>query len=64
MDSKIVIYPTDVHRDVGRAKLGVVAAADALDVRVDLRLSSAWLIFIGYKDRTAFVELAREEANA
>jgi len=65
MDGKIIIYFTDVHRyDAGRAKLGVMAAADALGVECDLRLSSAWFVFIDKKDRAAFLELAREEANA
>lgn len=64
MDGKIIIYPSDVHRDTGKAKLGVAAAAEALEVKCDLRLSSAWLIFIDQSDRAAFVTLAREEANA
>jgi len=64
MDGKIIIYPSDVHRDTGKAKLGVTAAAEALDVKCDLRLSSAWMIYIERGDRAAFLELAREEANA
>ena len=63
MEGKIIIYPSDVHRNVGKAKLGVMAAADALGVKCDVRLSSAWLIFMGRKDRLAFLELAREEAE-
>lgn len=63
MDGKIIIYPSDVHRDTGKAKLGVMAAADALGIKCDLRLSSAWLIFIDRDDRAAFVVLAREEAE-
>jgi len=63
MDGKVVIYSTDVHWDDGRAKLGVAAAAQALGVKCDLRLSSAWLIFIEPDDRAAFLELAQEEAN-
>jgi len=63
MDGKIIIYSTDIHRDAGKAKLGVMAAADALDVKVDLRLSSAWMIYIDKRDRAAFLELAREEAK-
>ncbi len=62
MDGKVIIYTTDVHRDAGKAKLGVMAAADALGVRCDLRLSLAWLIFIDRGDRAAFIALAREEA--
>lgn len=64
MDGKIIIYSTDVHHNIGRAKLGVAAAADALGVECDLRLSSAWIIFIGHRDRATFLEFAREEANA
>ena len=64
MDGKINIYPSDVHRDTDKAKLGVVAAAEALGVKCDVRLSSAWFIFIEREDRTAFLEFAREEAAA
>ena len=63
MDGKVIIYSTDVHHNVDRARLGVMAAAEALDVKCDLRLSSAWVIFIGHKDRATFLEFAREEAN-
>lgn len=63
MDGKIIIYSTDVHRDAGKAKLGVVAAAEALGVKCDVRLSSAWMIHIDRKDRAAFLDLAREEAE-
>ena len=63
MDGKIIIYSTDVHRDAGKAKLGVAAAADALGVECDLRLSSAWMIWIDKGDRAAFLALAREEAE-
>ena len=64
MNGKVLIYSTDVHRDAGKAKLGVTAAADALGVKCDLRLSSVWLISIDRDDRAAFVALAREEADA
>lgn len=64
MDGKIIIYSTDVHYNAGRAKLSVAAVADALGVKCDLRLSSAWIIFIEHKDRATFLEFAREEANA
>jgi len=63
MFDKVIIYSTDVHWDAGKAKLGVAAAAEALDVECDLRLSSAWIIYIEPDDRAAFLELAREEAN-
>jgi len=60
----MIIYSTDVHRDAGRAKLSVMAAAEALGIKCDLRLSSAWVIHINIRDRPAFLELARGEANA
>ena len=63
-NSTIVIYPTDVHRDPDKARLGVVAAAEALDVKYDLLMSSSWIIFIERKDQATFLEFAREEANA
>jgi len=59
----IRIYPTDVHRDVCKARLGVAAAAEALGVDVDCRLSSTWIIQIEPKDRATFIEFAREEAK-
>lgn len=62
MDGRIIIYPSDVHRDIDKAKLGVASAAEALGVECDLRLSSAWRIFIDRSDRVAFLELAKEEA--
>jgi len=63
MDGKINIYPSDVHRDLGKAKLGVVIAAQALGVKYDIRLSSVWFIFIEREDRMTFLEFAREEAE-
>lgn len=63
MNGKIIIYSTDVHRDAGKAKLGEMAAAEALGVKCDCHLSSAWLIFIERSDRAAFLELAREEVK-
>jgi len=63
MDGKINIYPSDVHRDTGKAKLGVMAAAEALGVKCDVRLSSALIIYIEQSDRATFLEFAREEAE-
>jgi len=60
----IRIYPTDVHQDDGKARLGVAAAAEALGVKVDCRLSSMWAIHIEPEDRATFLEFAREEAKA
>ncbi len=59
----IRIYPTDVHRDIGKARLGVAAAAEALCVDVDCRLSSMWIIHIDGRDLSTFLEFAREEAK-
>lgn len=64
MIGKVMIYSTDVHRDAGLAKLGVIAAAEALGVECDTRLSSAWRIHIDTRDLSTFLELAREEAKA
>ncbi|MHC4298006.1 MAG: hypothetical protein ACYS7Y_11945 [Planctomycetota bacterium] len=63
-DDKIGIYPTDVHRDAGKAKLGVAAAAEALGVKIDCRLSSVWFVYVPKEDRATFLEFAKEEANA
>ncbi len=61
----IVVYLTDVHRNAGKAKLGVLAVADALGVKCDFYpIWQAWLIFIDRSDRTAFLDLAREEAES
>jgi hypothetical protein len=64
VDGKIIIYSTDVHRDAGKAKLGVMAAAGAFGVKCDFRpIWQAWLISINQSDRSAFLDLAREEAE-
>ena len=59
----IRIYPTDVHRDVGKARLGVAAAAEALGVECDCRLASMWSIAIEPKDRAVFIEIAKAEVE-
>jgi hypothetical protein len=59
----MIIRPSDVHEDAARARLGVSLAAEALGVECDLRLSSQWLVKIDGNERTAFLELAKEEAE-
>jgi hypothetical protein len=58
-----IIYPSDVNPDVGKARLGVAAAAEALGVTCNCRLSTMWRIEIDNKDVPTFLELAREEAK-
>ena len=58
----MIIRPSDIHEDAARARLGVGLAAEALGVECDLRLSSQWLVKIDGNERTAFIELAKEEA--
>ncbi len=65
MDGKIIVFLTDVHRDAGKAKLGVMVVADALGVKRDFYPTrQAWLISINRSDQTAFLDLAREEAES
>ena len=59
----MIIRPSDVHEDAARARLGVGLAAEALGVECNLRLSSQWLVNIDGNERTAFLELAKEEAQ-
>ena len=59
----MIVRPWDVHADPERARLGVGLAAEALGVECDLRLSSQWLVNIDGNERTAFLELAKEEAE-
>jgi hypothetical protein len=60
----MIIRPTDIHADTGRAKIGLVTAARDLGVGVDCRLSSMWRVDIDGNERESFLELAREVANA
>ena len=60
----MVIKPTDIHADVGRAKIGLTRAACDLGVKFDCRLSSMWLVVIDGNEREPFLELAREIANS
>ena len=59
----MIIRPSDVHEDAAHARLGVGLAAEALGVACDLRLSSQWLVKIDGNERSAFLELAKEEAK-
>lgn len=59
----MIISPCDVHDDFGRAKIGVVKAAQALGIEFNCNLTSQWLVKIDGNERAAFLELAREEAE-
>jgi len=63
MSDRFTISSSDVHDDFGKALLGVTAAAQALDVKIDCRLKSFWLVYLSPKDRKAFLEIANEEAK-
>lgn len=63
MENKITIYSADVHQDASKARVGVLAAAQALGVECNLSMSALWLIHVDRSDRAAFLELAREAAN-
>ncbi len=59
----MMIRPSDVHDDFGRAKIGVMAASQALGIDCDCRLMSMWRVDIDGNERETFLELAREEAE-
>lgn len=59
----MIIKPTDIHEDFGKAKLGVQLAAEALGIECNCTLTTMWKVGIDEKERKAFVSLAREEAN-
>jgi len=63
MSDRFTISSADVHEDFGKALLGVTAAANALEVKIDCRLKSFWLVYLNPKDRQTFLEFARDEAN-
>ena len=57
----MVIRPTDVHDDYIVALAGVTAAAKALGIECNCKLTSQWLVKIDGNERASFLELAREE---
>lgn len=59
----MLIYPAEVHADLGRARFGVESAAMMLEINVDCNFTTQWLIKINTQDFQAFLELAREAAN-
>jgi hypothetical protein len=59
----MVIHPSDIHEDIGRARIGVMEASRALGIDCDCRLMSLWRVDIDGNEREAFLELAREEAE-
>lgn len=60
----MIIYPSDVHEDFGKAKMGVLATALALGVECNCNLMSQWLVKIDGNELKSFLELAREEAES
>ena len=59
----MIIRPQDVHENFDRAKLGVGLAAEALDIKCNLQLTTMWKIEVEAKDAKTFLEFAREFAN-
>lgn len=59
----MIIRPSDIHSDFGRAKLGVSLAAKELEIECNLQLMTQWLIKIDPQDFQAFIELAKELVN-
>ena len=55
---------TDVERVAAIAKRAVMAAAEALGVEGNFKMTRSWLVHIDKKDRPAFLELARELVDA
>lgn len=59
----MIIRPSEVHEDAGKAKLGVMLAACELGIECNCTLSSQWLVKIDGNEREIFLELAREAAE-
>jgi len=51
---------TEVEKVAAIAKRAVEAAAEALGVEGNFKMTRSWLVHIDRKDRPAFLELARE----
>jgi hypothetical protein len=60
----MIIRSTDINDDLGLAKLGFVAAAQALEVEFNCTLTTMWRVEIDPNDQNAFLELAKEESQA
>ena len=63
MDNKIVFFPTDVHRDIEKARFGVELAAETLEVEYDCTRTGLWIVWVDRKDLRAFLNLAKEVIN-
>ena len=59
----MIIKPADVHDDIGKARLGVGLACEALDIQCDLHLNSMWLVKVDGNEIQPFLQLARECAE-
>lgn len=57
----MIIRPTDVSDDYMVSLAGVTKAAKLLGVDCNCQLQSMWRVEIDGDERSAFIELAREE---
>lgn len=55
---------TEVEKVAAIAKRAVMAAAEALGVEGNFKMTRSWLVHIDKLDRSAFLELARELVDA
>ena len=60
----MIIRSTDIHEDLGRAKIGFVQAASDLGVEFNCNLLFMWQVDIDGNELKPFLELAKELANA
>ena len=60
----MIIRPSEIHDDLGKARLGMGQAALALGLACNIHLSTMWMVKVSDEDRPAFLELAREFAEA
>jgi hypothetical protein len=61
----MIVRAFDVHQDIEKARLGVGLAAEALGIKCNMALQTMWKVDVdGPSDLAAFLEIAREYANA
>lgn len=59
----MIVHPSDIHPDFGKAKIGFCRAARDLDLDINCQLASMWRVEIDRYDLKTFLELAREAAK-
>jgi hypothetical protein len=59
----MIIWPSEVHADVDRARRGVESIARMLEINVDCSFATQWVINVDTKDIKTFLALAKEAAN-